>query len=52
MELLKVYMEEMQPRHMGVNNLDTHLLHRLGMGCHHHLGRGMGRDHPVRLERV
>jgi len=46
-------MEDMQPQHMEVNNLDTRLPHRLDMGCHHHLqGQGMGRDHPVQLGRV
>jgi hypothetical protein len=53
MEHLRLHMEDMQPRHTEVNNLDTHLHHRLGMECHHHLqGQGMGKDHPVRLERV
>ena len=45
-------MEDMQPRHMVANNLDTHLPHRLGMECHRHLmGQGLGRDHPLRLDR-
>jgi hypothetical protein len=53
MELLRVHMEDTQPRHMEVNNLDTHLPHRLGMECHRHLeDRDMGKAHPVRLERV
>jgi hypothetical protein len=53
MEHLRAPMEDMQPQHMGVNNLDTHLPHRLGMECHRHLeDRDMGKAHPVRLERV
>lgn len=53
MEHLRVHMEDMQRQHMVVNSLGTHLPHRLGMGCHLHLqGQGMGKAHPVRLERV